>query len=393
MKKLITLTIILCISINSICYAYTKGPSEPKDKDKSIAELNGYSEEAWAKLMDNNLEYSEIEDLVHNFNPSIASGWTQMNDSANEIRAAYDIMNKANSDAQDNLKKAKAAGSTLTPQLEAVALLTKTFKDTYYNTYQKLNKTSSMTTGLKKAEQQLSNAVKQIMMGYCSVRANKRIMETMVSMYEESLSAYEAMATVGMATSTDILKAESDLLSALSSKSSLETTEKQLYSQLIVLCGWKAADIVNVGEVPEPDMAKIAAMNPETDVEKAIMSNSAIAELYGSDYGNTESGKKILNSQDVQRKGNIKANLETLYGDVLSAKAAYEGAKAGYESGQILAKGAKAQYDLGLTSKAQYLGVSIAAVKNEASFVTARDNLAQAILKYEAALDGDLSAE
>ena len=37
---------------------------------------SSYSKEEWSKLMDNNLEYSEIEDLVNNFNPSIASAWT-----------------------------------------------------------------------------------------------------------------------------------------------------------------------------------------------------------------------------------------------------------------------------------------------------------------------------
>ena len=37
---------------------------------------SSYSEEEWSKLMDNNLEYSEIEDLVNNFNPSITSAWT-----------------------------------------------------------------------------------------------------------------------------------------------------------------------------------------------------------------------------------------------------------------------------------------------------------------------------
>lgn len=403
MKRIISLSLIICLCFNFTCFAYTKSAAEPKDEGKTVAELNGYTEEEWAKISDNNLEYPEIQERVHNFNPSIANGWDQYTDSMQSIQISMDIMANAKKKAQENYDSTKAQldamgvpaqmqESTLSSMKQLVTLAG-TYVTSYDSTLKKMKKNSSYNTTLRSAERQLTTAVQQVMMGYCAVRANKKILENLVQTYQESLTAYQAMASVGMATSTDILIAQSGYLSAVSNLATLTVTEQQLYGQLMSLCGWKASDVVNVGEVPDPDMNRIATMNPATDADTAILKSSELSELWQSDHSRSSSGANAMNGLDSQMQANIRANMQTLYADVLGAKAAYEGAQAGYESSKIAGNAADAQYQLGLTSKAQYLGARIAALQGEADMITARDNLEQAILKYEAAVDGDCSAE
>lgn len=403
MKKIISLTLILCMCGSFTSFAYVKGPSEPKDEGKTTAELNGYTQEEWAGLTDANLEYSEIQDLVHNFNPSLSSGWDQYSDSMQSIQASIDIMANAKKKAQENYTSTKAQldamgvsasmqKSTLSGMQQLVTLAG-AYATSYEDTLNKMKKNSTYNTTLRSAERQLTNAVQQIMMGYCAVRTNKKILENLVSMYQESLVAYQALAAQGMATNTDIYNAQAGYASAVSNLTSLTVSEQQLYNQLITMCGWKVGDAVNVGEVPEPDMSKIAAMNPTTDADTAIQNSSEISDLWQSDHSRSSSGAVAMNGLDSQMQANIRSNMQTLYADVLAAKAGYEGAQAGYENARVSGNAADAQYKLGLTTKAQYLGSSIAGLQGEAELIAARNSLQLAILKYQSAVDGDCSVE
>ena len=73
-------------------FAYSTNPANPSEQGKTVAELNGYSEEAWSKLMDNTLEYEEIDDLVKNFNVNISSSWDKFNENVNSLNTAIDTL-------------------------------------------------------------------------------------------------------------------------------------------------------------------------------------------------------------------------------------------------------------------------------------------------------------
>ena len=57
--------------------------------------VNGYSKEVWDKLMDNTLEYNEIDDLVHNFNPDIALARKKFNSNVDSISNNIDELEVA----------------------------------------------------------------------------------------------------------------------------------------------------------------------------------------------------------------------------------------------------------------------------------------------------------
>ena len=74
------LTAALGLSAASPAMAYVTAPRTPEERGKTLAELNGFTEQRWQQLMDNRLEYEEIGDLVHTFNPAIVSAWSNLTD-------------------------------------------------------------------------------------------------------------------------------------------------------------------------------------------------------------------------------------------------------------------------------------------------------------------------
>ena len=82
---------------------------EPGDVGKSQAELNGYSEARWAELMDNTLNYEEINELVHNFNPALTSAWANLNDNIALMDTIVDNLKSRQREMADQKQDAQAS--------------------------------------------------------------------------------------------------------------------------------------------------------------------------------------------------------------------------------------------------------------------------------------------
>lgn len=397
------MALILCL-IPITSYAQIKAAKEPSDMNKTAAELNGCTEEQWAALIDNKLEYSEIKELIHFFNPSMSDAWNQIDDSIRDTKSSVTLLSDAKKKTKDNRKLAAEQLKVVTdPATRAVLQETIRSLDqaisgldsmihSYSNTAKKLQKNSKNTTQLYIAENTLTNAVQSIMIAYDTVMANKEMLEHLVTLYEEQYSTYTEMSKTGMATETDILKAQADLISARANLNKLRVTEQQLYNQLITMCGWKAGDSVAIGSIPVPDNSRITAMNPDADAETAANSNSTIKQLHSAKHSKTSDGLNRYFDKEAELKGYVKANMTTLYADVLAAQVGYEAAQAGFEAAKINRAAVDTQYKQGQTSKAQYLASSIEYVQKEAALRSAVDSYEQAILKYEAALRGTVDA-
>ena len=376
-------------------YAYTQTATNPDDAGKTLAELNGYSEEEWAALMDNNLEYSEIPGLVHNFNPTIVSAWNSFDENIDALSNIVDELKSAEKSARTSKENAKDSGdasgsATYTMQEKIFDSAGDKMKDSL----DKLKRPVSGTNRqLRQAEAQVVSGVRQMMIGYKSLIAQKETVAELVDMYEESYKAYQSMSLQGMATNTDVANALASLQSARASLSSIQASENQLYKQLIVMCGWSENAVVNIGDIPSVDDQMIASLNPDTDITKAIGNNYTLIEERHADkthtLGTYESGK--LGSE--QEEANLRANLNSQYQAVISAKQGYEAALAGYNGAQITKRGADTQYKLGMLSKVQYLGASISYTQNRASLEAARLSLLQAVVTYQDMVDGNAAVE
>lgn len=392
MKRLITLTIAFVLAFGTTAYAAQMAPLEPSEVGKTQAELNGYSEQQWAVLMDDTLEYSEVRDLVHNFNPNMSYAWSSYDKSMRDLKQSANIMASAKKDLKTTYETYKPMAAFLPPGtlegLEAAMSAAGTMEKTYNNIYNHRDKDSGKNAQIRMGEKQVINGVQQLMIGYKTVEANVETLTTLVRLNEASLKAYENMQKQGMATETDVLNAKASLVSAQGNLENLKGTKQQLYNQLITMCGWKRGDNVVIGDIPAPDMNRIAVMNPEADLYKAAGNNSTIISLRSGRHSKSSDGRAAFEKEENTLLDNLRIQLDKLYGDVIAAKYGYEAAQAGYKGAQITEKATKVQYESGQLSEAQYIGASITAISKKAALNSAKYSLESAIVKYEAALNG-----
>ena len=386
-------------------YGYIRSAKEPSETGKSMAELNGYTEEEWARLIDDNLEYGEIKELIHLFNPNMDNGWNQMDDNARDMQQSVFVLNDARKKTKetydDSVKQIrllpipeemKQAEIKKLDSLKILEQTVGTAAHQYNENYKKMRSTSSMTRGLYSAEDSLTYAVQSLMVAYSTVHANVGMLQKLVELYTKQLDSYKSLMTQGMATETDVLKAQSDLVSSQSNLAKLKTTDQQLYNQIITMCGWKSGDRVNIGSIPVPDASEVAGMNPEADAEVAANNNSQIKALHSAKHKNTSAGLDVYFGKEAELKGYVRANMQKVYADVIAAQQGYEAAQVGLEAAKLNKKAVDTQYRQGLLSEPQYLGASIEKVQKDAAYTGALSSYVQAILDYKAALRGNIDA-
>lgn len=406
MKKIIAIITACVMMLTPIAsYGYIRSAKEPSETGKSMAELNGYTEEEWARLIDDNLEYGEIKELIHLFNPNMDNGWNQMDDNARDMQQSVFVLNDARKKTKetydDSVKQIrllpipeemKQAEIKKLDSLKILEQTVGTAAHQYNENYKKMRSTSSMTRGLYSAEDSLTYAVQSLMVAYSTVHANVGMLQKLVELYTKQLDSYKSLMTQGMATETDVLKAQSDLVSSQSNLAKLKTTDQQLYNQIITMCGWKSGDRVNIGSIPVPDASEVAGMNPEADAEVAANNNSQIKALHSAKHKNTSAGLDVYFGKEAELKGYVRANMQKVYADVIAAQQGYEAAQVGLEAAKLNKKAVDTQYRQGLLSEPQYLGASIEKVQKDAAYTGALNSYVQAILDYKAALRGNIDA-
>lgn len=352
--------------------------------------ITSFADEAWDRLMDDNLEYSEIQDLVHNFNPTIAAGWEAYDDNVKTLRNNLDVIKDAEKDVKEAQEKAGEMAPYYEPGLQTLASVKKTLN----STIKSLTKDgSSSSAQLRNGEKQLAQGVQSLMIAYKTISAQKEMLAGLVNMYQDTLNATNVMVTYGMATALDVASAQTNLLSAKANLSKLTESEYQIYNQLITMCGWKSGAVVCIGEIPAPDVSQIVSMNPTADYETARLCNTGIAAARKQGHAKTSTGREVYNLTITQMENNLRNNLTGLYNDVISARDNLATSQAGFAAAQETKAVADKSYSMGLMSKLQHQGAEIAYIQKKAAYETASMSLAQAINAYKAALEGNCSVD
>ena len=108
---------------------------------------------------------------------------------------------------------------------------------------------------------------------------------------------------------------------------SAQKSTDNVYRSLLLMLGWSADSQPEIRDIPEPDLARIGAMNPDADREQAIANN----------YGIKSDEHKLKNLKTNEQADATKADLEdklnqvysslkTQYNAVLDAKDALDAA-------------------------------------------------------------------
>lgn len=391
-RRILALSLCMALATPVTSLAYVKSPGNPSEVGKTQAELNGYSEETWAKLMDNTLEYSEIEDLVKNFNVNISSAWSKFNDNINSLNIALDTLRSAKREMSSDATAAmndgdivntmlyKAQGKGLGMSIQAMG----TAKD-------KLSRQiTAANAPIRNAQEQVVSGVRAIMIGYKNIENQEKILDSMINMYEETLRVVNQTGSLGLSTNADIIKAQSDLANARANLLTLKANKEKLYRTLITMCGWSPDADVTVADIPDVGDDDINKLNPSVDINTAIGNNATLIKNRHNTSSKSSSFVDAKLYQSSQDEDILRANINELYNNIITDKGNLAAANAGLEASNATQNALDTQKSMGMISTAQYLGGRLSVLQKQAEEKSARLQLNTDYNAYMQALAGNI---
>lgn len=349
-----------------------------------------YTEEKWASLRDNKLEFNEIADLVHEYNTTVQQNVLSYNDYKG--KSSWDISKDYYDSAENVLERisypddsdadyASLISSALSSEISADSLVEQGDNNVDDGETKKLEYDKEEASIVKEA---------QLLMVSCWNSAAE--IESCREAVTEAESSYQSVLTrisAGMSVLSEektaaeaVTKAKASLLSA---ESSLESTQKEL----CILLGWGYDDEVEIGSLPEPDMDYINSIDIESDVLKALDNNYDLA-VTSLQISNAQSDtiRKTKQESYDELKNTVITSVRNSYSSLLLAASSYEEAEESYEIQQNELAASELRLAAGTITKNSYESRKSACSTARVNAETGKLALLKAQLEYQWAVKG-----
>ena len=349
--------------------------------------------EEWERLRDNVLEYEELEDLIAEYNTTVQTNQLELNefkrdygttkdDVADKYRdMADEIYGSLSYPDSDDPTYGYVVASVLSAEIQADNLVKQADDN--------LEDSEIIYLNYKQAEKTLVTVAETNMVNYQKGLLSIQEAEIQTAQARKALASAETNLSVGNGTRLDVLNAHERLMTAERAVESAKTETENVRQKLQVMVGWKYDDTPEIRPVPASDLERIAAMDPQADLEQAKENNYALmvnkkkrANAYSSDT--IESLDKTI--ADNEQK--IGSALVTSYQNVLAAKLAYDQAAAELELEQRNLQSLQVRFQQGTASQTQIENQQYTVQLKELALQTADLNLFQTMETYDWAVNG-----
>lgn len=272
-----------------------------------------YSEEKWASLKDNRLEFDEIGDLIHEYNTTVLKNNLEYQEykgkSSSDIAKEYynsaeDVLENIQYPEDDSSNYASQLSSALNSQQQAEKMVEQGDNNVDDGDIKKL--------GYQQQEAQLVEQAQGLMINYWTQIYSLESLSDRVTQAESSYQSVVTKKQAGMATQAD----------------------------------------VEICELPEPDLETIGAINVDTDIERALENNYNIR-ISKKQMANARSATVRETQQKTydNQKQTASTSVKNAYNNLILAKADYEQASESYELEKSSLSAAEARLTAGTITK------------------------------------------
>lgn len=391
------LAVMLAASVAAVNYTVPAwalaGPGGPGTEGQIPDE---YDAETWARLNDNVLEYEELANLIHSFNPNAVDVNKSYDETIQDYSNIINAANRSASDLNDELKEMKRTGnygSDYVEKMTEYTILKATADSLYKQAVQPLQRVnSSGVRGIKHLENSLTNGAQQIMIYYSMAAVQKESAEKLKELNTAAYEAARVQLQNGSATQADLLSAQTGVLSAETTLAGLEQQMDSLRRSLCLMTGWSADALPDIRPLPPADISRIASINLAEDTAKAIGNNYELqGDRHSAGGSTTNTNRKMRTVSEGEQKLSIQ--MEAMYKDILQKKTSYDAAVTAFENASLAQSAAETMYQTGGISRLQYLGKQMAYLGAKASKQAADIALLQSIQAYDWAIEGIVTIE
>ena len=354
-----------------------------------------YSAEKWATLRDNKLEFDEISDLVHEYNPTVVQNEISYKDylTKNRDDVAQDYYDEANEiysnisyPDSDDANYGSGVAAALRNEQQAKSLMEQGDENT--------DDQATMRIQYDQAEAKLAKQAQGLMITYWTQYYNLDGQKARIEQAKLSYQSEQNRLAAGMSTQSKVLSAKESVSNA---EAALVTAESNLASTKESLClmlGWGYGADVEIAELAEPDQSKIAAIDVNADIQTAL-ENSYAYRLTKKQLTNarTDSVKEKLTETEKNQRETISNSVKSAYDSLLLAQSNYEQAQSALALEEVSMKSADAKLAAGTITKNTYENQKASYTTAQVTAQTQKLSLLQAMVDYDWAVNGLASAE
>ena len=354
-----------------------------------------YSAEKWATLRDNKLEFDEISDLVHEYNPTVVQNEISYKDylTKNRDDVAQDYYDKANEiysnisyPDSDDANYGSGVAAALRNEQQAKSLMEQGDENT--------DDQATMRIQYDQAEAKLAKQAQGLMITYWTQYYNLDGQKARIEQAKLSYQSEQNRLAAGMSTQSKVLSAKESVSNA---EAALVTAESNLASTKESLClmlGWGYGADVRIAELAEPDQSKIAAIDVNADIQMAL-ENSYAYRLTKKQLTNarTDSVKEKLTETEKNQRETISNSVKSAYDSLILAQSGYEQAQSALALQEVSMKSVDAKLVAGTITKNTYESQKASYTTAQVTAQTQKLSLLQAMNDYDWAVNGLASAE
>lgn len=336
-----------------------------------------YTAEKWASLRDNKLEYSEIADLIHEYNTTVRQneldyqeykGKTSTDIAKEYYDSAAEVTERINYPEDDSTNYANQLSSALSSEISADNLTEEGDSNVDDGEIKRL--------GYEQEEKSLVQQAQELMISYYSGKASLDSLEDAVTQAETAYTQAQTKKAAGMALQSDVDTAAESVTTAKASLQSAKSSLEQTRQQLVIMLGWNYNDSVEFGTLPEVDTSAVSSINVTSDIQTAITNNYSI-KITERRLANSQSenNRATYTSTLSNQKDTVSTNVKNAYNSLVLAKNSYEQAKTSYELEEKERAAAELRLSAGTITKKTY-------AKQESACLSAKTSMESEMLSF-----------
>lgn len=337
----------------------------------------------WAALEDDAIEYEELADLIHEYNATVQNNAYEYrkfredygDTNADVADAYYDLAQDFYNDMTGD-DDAGSMMSDLNLQIQADNMMEQadaSLEDSriYLLTYEQ-------------AEKSLVAGAQSDMISYHKLLWQRRLKEQQIETARTDYETAQVKLGAGLVTQVETLTAKEAYETAQNELAQLDLDIQEAKEGLIVLLGWKHSDSPKIGELPELDLSRADAMDPQEDLAAAKENNYTLKiNRRKLENAKDQTTKEKLAAVIANNEKQIGASLSSAYQSVLSARAGYEEALAAARLERENTRLSEAKLAAGMITQTEHEAQRQALESSEASVRTASMDLFQAMETYD----------
>lgn len=351
------------------------------------------TEQEWARLQDNVIEYDEIPDLIHEYNAMVQNNQydyqkfrEDYGDTNSDVADAY---NDLAQDFYDDMSGETDAGSMMSDlQLDIQA------RNMLKQADNTLEDSKIYLLTYEMAEDNLAATAQSNMISYHKKQLELEQKQTDLELAREKYSLEQVKQAAGTVTAVDVLTAKESLQSSENNIKELESGIENLKEELYISLGWKHNDSPDIKELPQMDVSRIDGMDPDRDLETALENNYTLKiNKRKLENARSKTTRESLETKIRNNEKQIGASLSSAYKNVLSARLSYEQAVAEAQLEETNTNIAAGKLQAGMMTSLEYKEQEYKMESSRLNAEMAAVSLFQAMETYDWSVKGLASAE